>query len=86
MAKKVDYPILVRLEDICPTLDRQKFDIFKAFFDETGIKPLLCVIPENRDPKLVKDLCGFTHHRQIRIASHYYSNLCHSSSLMRNVR
>ena len=51
MAKKVDYPRLVRLEDICPTLDRQKFDIFKAFFDETGIKPLLCVIPENRDPK-----------------------------------
>ncbi|MBO6008379.1 MAG: DUF2334 domain-containing protein [Lachnospiraceae bacterium] len=55
MARKVDYPILVRLEDICPTLDRKKFEIFRQFFDETGIKPLLCVIPENRDPKLVKD-------------------------------
>ncbi len=55
MARKVDYPILVRLEDICPTLDRKKFEIFRTFFDETGIKPLLCVIPENRDPKLVKD-------------------------------
>ena len=54
MAKKVKYPIVVRIEDVCPTLDREKFAIYKKFFDETGIKPLLCVVPENKDPKLVK--------------------------------
>ncbi|MBQ1897238.1 MAG: DUF2334 domain-containing protein [Lachnospiraceae bacterium] len=54
MSRKYNHPIVVRLEDICPTMDRQKFDIFRKFFDEMGIKPLLCVIPENRDPKLVK--------------------------------
>ena len=54
MAKKVNYPIVVRLEDICPTMDMDKFNKFRAFFDETGIKPLLCVVPDNKDPKLVK--------------------------------
>ena len=54
MRKKVNYPIVVRLEDICPTMDLDKFILFKDFFDETGIKPLLCVVPDNKDPKLVK--------------------------------
>ncbi len=54
MSKKVNYPIVVRLEDICPTMDMQKFELFMNFFEETGIKPLLCVVPDNKDPKLVK--------------------------------
>ncbi len=54
MAKKVNYPIVVRLEDICPTMDMEKFNLFRNFFDENGIKPLLCVVPDNKDPKLVK--------------------------------
>ena len=50
MRKKVNYPIVVRLEDICPTMDLDKFVLFKNFFDETGIKPLLCIVPDNKDP------------------------------------
>ena len=33
MRKKVNYPIVVRLEDICPTMDMDKFILFKNFFD-----------------------------------------------------
>lgn len=54
MRKKVNYPIVVRLEDICPTMDLDKFVLYKNFFDEVGIKPLLCIVPDNKDPKLVK--------------------------------
>lgn len=54
MRKKVNYPIVIRMEDICPTMDREKFEIFRKFFEENGIKPLLCVVPDNKDPKLVK--------------------------------
>ncbi|MBO4242737.1 MAG: DUF2334 domain-containing protein [Clostridiales bacterium] len=54
MRRKVNYPIVVRLEDICPTMDLDKFALYKNFFDETGIKPLLCIVPDNKDPKLVK--------------------------------
>ena len=54
MRRKVNYPIVVRLEDICPTMDLDKFALYKNFFDETDIKPLLCIVPDNKDPKLVK--------------------------------
>ncbi len=44
---------IVRFDDICPAMDWSRFAPFEAFFAEhPRIKPLLGVVPNNRDPKL----------------------------------
>ena len=44
---------IVRFDDICPGMDWARFAPFEAFFaDHPRIKPLLGVVPDNRDPKL----------------------------------
>jgi len=44
---------IVRFDDICPGMDWDKFAPFDDFFTRhPQIKPLLGVVPENRDPKL----------------------------------
>lgn len=44
---------LVRFDDICPGMDWERFAPFERFFAaHPHIKPLLGVVPENRDPKL----------------------------------
>lgn len=44
---------IVRFDDICPAMDWARFAPFEAFFaDHPHIKPLLGVVPDNRDPKL----------------------------------
>ena len=54
MRRRVNYPIVVRLEDICSKHENCFAFSIKDFFDEVGIKPLLCIVPDNKDPKLVK--------------------------------
>ncbi len=44
--------IAIRLDDITPDMDWEKFDRFKALMDKYGVKPLIGVIPDNRDSKL----------------------------------
>lgn len=44
---------IVRFDDICPGMDWDRFAPFEAFFDQhPHIRPLLGVVPDNRDPKL----------------------------------
>ena len=40
---------LVRLDDACPTADWERWDRFEALLDQLGIRPIVAVIPENRD-------------------------------------
>lgn len=40
------------MDDICPQMDKQKFLEYKTLFDKFGIKPLLGIIPDNKDNKL----------------------------------
>ncbi len=47
--------ITIRMDDITPGMDWEKFDRFKAILDEYGIKPLIGVVPDNRDKKLIID-------------------------------
>jgi hypothetical protein len=47
---------LIRLDDLCPTNNLTKWERFFKLFDRYGIKPIIAVIPNNRDPKL--NLCG----------------------------
>jgi predicted deacetylase len=43
---------LLRFDDLCPTMPRERWEPFRAVVDEFGIKPILAVIPENRDSSL----------------------------------
>lgn len=47
---------LIRLDDLCPTNNLPKWERFFELFDRYSIKPIIAVIPDNRDPKL--KACG----------------------------
>lgn len=44
--------IAIRMDDITPAMDREKFYRFKELLDKHGIKPLIGVVPECKDEKL----------------------------------
>lgn len=46
---------LIRLDDLCPTNNLQKWFRFFNLFDQYQIKPIIAVIPENKDPKLLSN-------------------------------
>jgi len=47
---------LIRLDDLCPTNNLWKWERFFYLFDRFDIKPIIAVIPANKDPKL--EACG----------------------------
>lgn len=51
MSKK----LLFRLDDICPGVNRENFQKIEVIFEKYNIKPLLGVVPDNKDPHLVVD-------------------------------
>lgn len=44
--------IAVRMDDITPDMDWERFLAFKGLLDEYGVKPLLGVVPDNQDENL----------------------------------
>lgn len=46
------YKILVRCDDICPTMDFSRFEQARELFRQYDIKPMLGVIPDCQDPDL----------------------------------
>lgn len=54
---------LLRLDDLCPTMDRERWGWFAELIARYELKPILAVVPENRDPELVRDEpdAGFWH-------------------------
>ena len=44
--------IAVRLDDITPDMDWQRFYAFKALLDKYQVKPLIGIVPDNRDENL----------------------------------
>ena len=46
--------IAVRLDDIAPDMDWEGFLRFKELLDQYQVKPLIGVVPDSRDPNLVK--------------------------------
>jgi predicted deacetylase len=44
--------IAIRMDDITPDMDWDKFNKFKTILDRYGVKPLIGVVPDNQDPKL----------------------------------
>lgn len=47
--------IAIRMDDITPDMDWKKFYRFKDLLDKYGIKPLIGVVPDNRDKKIALD-------------------------------
>ena len=43
---------LIRLDDACPTMDKDKWDRMEQLLDKYGIKPLIGVVPDNHDENL----------------------------------
>lgn len=44
----------VRLDDACPQFQIEKWQPFFDLFDKYDIKPIIAVIPDNKDPKIQK--------------------------------
>jgi len=43
---------LVRFDDVCPTMNWEAWDRVESILTSRGMRPLLAVVPDNRDPKL----------------------------------
>lgn len=43
---------LLRVDDLCPTVKREPWLRLAALIDELGLKPILAIVPDNRDPDL----------------------------------
>ena len=44
---------LVRFDDICPTMDWESWDKVEKVLISEGIRPILAVVPDNRDENLI---------------------------------
>jgi peptidoglycan/xylan/chitin deacetylase (PgdA/CDA1 family) len=43
---------LLRFDDLCPTMDQAKWRLWAALLRKYRVKPILAIVPENRDPEL----------------------------------
>ena len=48
----ISMKVAVRLDDITPDMDWERFLKFKELLDRYQVKPLIGVVPENRDENL----------------------------------
>jgi len=46
---------ILRFDDACPTLDRKKWQRMEDLCDKYNIKPIVAVIPNNKDPEMMID-------------------------------
>ena len=83
---------LLRFDDLCPTMDRARWERYLRLIQRFGLRPILAVVPENRDPDLECDSpdAGFWEGmRRLEAAGatiglHGYQHLCetHGRSLI----
>ncbi len=77
---------LLRLDDLCPTHSAARWEQFRKVIEEFGIRPILAVIPDNRDPQLNGSPYDPRFWDQMRemesagaaIAVHGYQHRCHA--------
>jgi predicted deacetylase len=43
---------IIRLDDACETQDAQKWNKIEALLDQYNVKPMVAVVPQNKDPEL----------------------------------
>jgi len=72
-----------RLDDVCPTMNWKMFNKLQLLFDKYDIKPIIGIIPDNKDKKLMVDdvngefwsVVKKLHERGWIIAQHGYQHL-----------
>ena len=77
---------LLRFDDLCPTVSQRRWQQFRSLIEEFRIKPILAVIPDNRDYQLQLSRPDPEFWDQMRalefhgaaIALHGYQHLCQS--------
>lgn len=75
---------LLRLDDLCPTTNRERWQVFRSLIREFRLAPILAVVPDNRDPFLEVAPPDPDFWNQLRalesagamIALHGYRHLC----------
>ena len=78
---------LLRFDDLCPTMSKERWQRFLTLVTRHAIRPILAVIPDNQDPELKVDNADPQFWRNIRaleangatIAMHGYRHLCEST-------
>ena len=50
--KEIKNPIIIRIDDVCPSMDRERFEKYIDEFKLLGVKPLLGIIPLCRDDSI----------------------------------
>lgn len=50
-----DTRYLIRFDDICPTMNWAVWEAIESLLTRHDVRPILAVVPDNRDPKLVVD-------------------------------
>jgi len=77
---------LLRFDDLCPTVSRTRWERYLPLIAEFGIRPIVAVVPDNRDSDLNRsdpDPEFWAHMRAMQaagatIALHGYQHLCRS--------
>ncbi len=77
---------LLRFDDLCPTVSSERWGRLRQVIEEFNIRPILAVVPDNRDSELQRSPCdpGFwpelcrMEAAGAVIAVHGYQHLCHS--------
>jgi predicted deacetylase len=46
---------LLRFDDLCPTMDRNRWRRFLPILKRYGVRPILAIVPDNQDPELQKE-------------------------------
>jgi predicted deacetylase len=75
---------LIRFDDLCPTMSKERFDRFLSLLAHYRIQPILAVVPENQDPELMVeppdpefwDRMRALEKHGATIAMHGYRHLC----------
>jgi hypothetical protein len=75
---------LLRFDDLCPTMDKMQWSRFARLIAEFHLKPILAIVPDNRDPELVladPDPDFWQHMRDLKatgatIGLHGYQHRC----------
>lgn len=77
---------LLRVDDLCPMVSRERWQLFRELIEEFRLQPILAVVPDNRDPALQVSAADPPFWDQMRaleyggsmIGLHGYRHLCHS--------
>jgi predicted deacetylase len=75
---------LLRFDDLCPTMDRGRWERFLPLLSRYALRPILAVVPDNQDPELRVDPADPAFWKEMRdlqaagatIALHGYQHLC----------